>query len=128
MEGKQLSRRGVLAATAGIAVGTGSAVVAGVPASAAPATDDVGILASVSFAQWGTIFLSPGQIQEWWFTWIFDSSRWSRMSFIPLAESPANSSVQILTEFSNNFNQLWVRLQNNSTTGVIFRPTVAVVS
>jgi hypothetical protein len=46
----------------------------------------------VDFAQWGTIYLAPGAETNWWFTWIFDGNHWSRMSAVPLPESPAGSS------------------------------------
>jgi hypothetical protein len=78
-----------------------------------------------SFNQWGTIFLNPGQTQDWWFTWIFDGNHWSRMSAVPMAESPAGSSVQIVTEWANP-GTLRVRFTNNSAVGVLFRPTAFV--
>jgi hypothetical protein len=121
-----LSRRGILAATAGLSVG---AVAAAGTAAASPAGSGQGVspMSAVvnSFLQFGTIYLNPGQTQDWWFTWIFDGNHWSRMSALPMADSPAGSSVQIVTEWANA-NTLWVRFTNNSAVGVLFRPTVFV--
>jgi hypothetical protein len=126
-----LSRRGVLATTAGIGVGAGVAAIAGGgSAVAAPnaAGDPQGVVpfsVGVNFNQWGSIYLAPGQVQDWWFTWIFDANHWSRMSALPVATSPAGSSVQIVTEWATP-GTLNVRFQNNGGVGVIFQPTVIV--
>ncbi len=79
----------------------------------------------VDFGQWGPIYLAPGAETTWWFTWIFDGNHWSRMSAVPLPDSPAGSSVQIVDEWSTP-GTLWVRWRNNGTDGVLFRPTVIV--
>jgi hypothetical protein len=79
----------------------------------------------VDFTRWGTIFLAPGQNVNWWFTWIFDGNHWSRMSAVPLPDSPPGSSIQIVEEWSTP-GTLWVHWRNNGTAGVIFQPTVIV--
>lgn len=129
----RISRRGVLAGTAGITVGATAGLAT--PAAGAPPTSDTAtgrspssvtpMAVSVSFAEWGSIFMAPGETQTWWFTWIFDGHRWSRMSAVPLAESPGGSSVQILQEWATN-GTLQVTWRNNGSTGVLFRPTAIV--
>jgi hypothetical protein len=79
----------------------------------------------VDFGRWGTIYLAPGQVVNWWFTWIFDGLYWSRMSAVPLSASPDGSSVQIVAEWATK-GTLWVQFKNNGTTGVLFQPTVIV--
>lgn len=121
-EPSRLSRRGVLAATAGVTAGVATTGIAG-PATA---SGDVGTAAvAVNFGQWGTIYLAPGAAQTWWFTWYFDGNRWSRMSAVPLAESPAGSSVEIVAEWAT-VGTLQVTFRNNGTAGVLFKPTVIV--
>jgi len=97
------------------------------PTASTPATDGVAggvtpTAVAVNFAAWGSIFLAPGASQSWWFTWIFDGNRWSRMSAVPLNESPAGSTVQIVSEWAAG-GTLWVTFRNNSNVGVVFRPT-----
>ena len=79
----------------------------------------------VDFAEWGSIYLAPGADAYYWFTWIFDGDHWSRMSAVPLAESPDGASVQIVEEWATK-GTLWVHWRNNGSVGVIFRPTVIV--
>ncbi len=130
MEDKgQVSRRDVLAATAAVTVGAGTAMVAGAPAqAAAPGTVDGGFstMATVNFTTWGTIFLAPGGVTTWWFTWYFSSERWNRFSAMPTVDSPAGSSVEIVAEWANN-GVLNVQFRNNSSVGVVFRPSAIVV-
>lgn len=126
----RLSRRGVLAATAGMTVGTGiglaAPAVAGQRAGKDVSDQDFSTMAvSVNFTQWGTIYLAPGAVQTWWFTWYFDGNRWSRMSAVPLPESPAGSSVEIVAEWAT-VGTLNVTFRNNGTAGVLFKPTVIV--
>ena len=51
----------------------------------------------VDVGTWGTIVLSPGQEQTWWFTWGFDSNHWVRFSVVPDSDQ---SSIQILSQWA----------------------------
>lgn len=138
MEDKgQLSRRGMLAATAAATVSAGTAVVVGEATTAAAAAPVTGAApaaigdgfstqaVAVNFGAWGTIYIGPGEVQSWWFTWYFSSDRWSRFSAMPTADSPAGSSIQIVTEWANA-GTLNVQFRNNGSVGVVFRPVVIV--
>lgn len=79
----------------------------------------------VDFVQWGLIALNPGQSTTWWFTWIFDGNHWSRMSALPLPNSPPGGNVQISAEWASP-GTLWVTFRNNGNQTVTFAPTVIV--
>ena len=82
---------------------------------------------AVDFTQWGSQYLAPGADAWWWYTWIFDSNHWQRMSAAP-DNNVAN--IQIVEEWSEKdtwgTTLLHVHWRNNGTTGVWFRPTVIV--
>lgn len=79
----------------------------------------------VDFAQYGIQFLGAGQNTWWWYTWIYDGNHWSRMSALPVADSPPGGSIKIVDEWSTG-GTLHVHWLNNGTDTVVFRPTVIV--
>ena len=77
----------------------------------------------VDVGTWGTVVLSPGQTQTWWFTWSFDSKQWVRFDACPDSD---NSKVQILAQWAekNIYGGVTrnVTFKNNGSTSVAFRP------
>jgi hypothetical protein len=79
----------------------------------------------VDFIQWGIQFLGAGRDSWWWYTWIFDGNHWSRMSALPVPDSPPGGSIQIVEEWATG-GTLNVHWRNNGSDTVAFRPTVIV--
>ena len=80
---------------------------------------------AVDFARWGTIALNPGQAQTWWFTWAFDGYHWSRMSALPLPDSPPGGAVQIAAEWATP-GTLLVTWKNPGSQTVTFTPCAII--
>ena len=77
----------------------------------------------IDVGTWGTVILSPGQQQTWWFTWGFDSNHWVRFSVVPASDQ---SSIQIRTQWAekdiNGGVRYLVTFRNQGSTTVAFRP------
>jgi hypothetical protein len=84
------------------------------------------VAVQADFTQWGPQSLKAGQQVQFWYTWIFDGAHWSRMSALPVPDSPAGGSVQIIAEWATpgTLNVIW---RNNGSDTVVFRPTVIVL-
>ncbi len=74
---------------------------------------------------WGQIVLSPGQVQEWWFTWGFQPNEWAVFDASP----DTKGCVQILNQWATNEGSgvtRHVTFKNCGTQAVAFRPKVLV--
>ena len=80
---------------------------------------------AVDFIRWGTFALNPGQTWSGWFTWAFDGYHWSRMSALPLPDSPPGGTVQIAAEWATP-GALWVTFKSIGSQTVTFTPSVII--